>query len=260
MRALLLSAGVGSRLRPLTDVLPKCLMPIAGKPLLGHWFDLLPAAEFDQILVNIHHHSDQVAAYIGSRPDATRIQWVKETELLGTAGTALANRAFFGNQPFMLAHADNLTAFDCAAFVKAHRDRPKNCAITMMTFETDLPETCGIVSPDSNGIVHEFFEKQKNPPGNLANAAVYILEPEVLDYAASFGKAFVDFSTEIIPHYLGRISTFHNGTYHRDIGNLQSFLLAQLEYPYAVSPQTSKDRPPEAFWQKLRSTLGTLSK
>ena len=106
--------------------------------------------------------------------------------------------------------------------------------MTMMTFRTDAPETCGVVEVDSRGIVQAFHEKVPNPPGNLANAAVYILAQGVIDHIAGLRKEHVDFSTEVLPHYLGRINTFHNDIYHRDIGTKESLQAARREYPAAI--------------------------
>jgi mannose-1-phosphate guanylyltransferase len=78
--------------------------------------------------------------------------------------------------------------------------------------------------------VIRFHEKVTNPPGTRANAAVYIMEPDVVDFIASLGKAFVDLSTEVIPRFLGRITTFHNTDYHRDIGTCDSLRRAEAEY------------------------------
>jgi mannose-1-phosphate guanylyltransferase len=158
-----------------------------------------------------------------------------EERLLLTAGTLLKNRTFFKHEEVMLIHADNLTLFDMHAFMERFYTRASNIDITMMTFYTDVPQTCGIVELNVQGEVIAFHEKVKEPPGNLANAAVYILAPTVIDFMASLGKEVLDFSTEVLPHFLGRINTFHNSIYHRDIGNLESLTLAQIEYPAALS-------------------------
>lgn len=79
-----------------------------------------------------------------------------------------------------------------------------------------------------------FYEKVENPPGNLANAAVYILSPAVLEFLSGLGKEEIDFSTEVLPHFMGRINAFHNEVYHRDIGTLESLAAARAEYPMLV--------------------------
>lgn len=103
--------------------------------------------------------------------------------------------------------------------------------MTMALFRTDAPETCGIVNLDAQGVVQEFHEKVLDPPGNLANGAVYILEPDVIDYMASLGTEKLDLSTEVIPHFMGRILGFEIEGYHRDIGSLKSLQKARIEFP-----------------------------
>jgi mannose-1-phosphate guanylyltransferase len=221
---------LGTRLRPLTETIPKCLVPIQGKPLLAYWLDLLLSGGVSEVVVNTHYLAEKIRRFREASPWRERITLVHEVELLGTGGTILANRAFFGASPFLVAHADNLTRFRVADFIRAHAQRPRKAAITMMTFETDAPQTCGIVELDSAGLVQRFHEKVAHPPGNRANAAVYIIEPKVVDFLASIGSAKIDFSTEVIPHFLGRIGVFHNADYHRDIGSLESLLAAEREY------------------------------
>lgn len=230
MRALLLAAGLGTRLRPLTDQIPKCLVPIRGKPLLAYWLDLLLPGGVEKVLVNTHYLPEVVKEFVAASPWRDRVTLVHEKELLGTGGTVLRNRAFFGNDAFLVAHADNLSRFDVGAFVKRHETRPAGSMITMMTFRTDVPETCGIVEEDTRGIVTAFHEKVPNPPGDHANAAVYIFEPGVVSFLESLHKEVIDLSTEVIPHFLGKICTYRNDIYHRDIGTLDSLRKAEAEF------------------------------
>jgi mannose-1-phosphate guanylyltransferase len=230
MKALLLAAGFGTRLKPLTDFLPKCLVAIHEKPLLQYWLDMLLPDKVEHVLINTHYLSSQVEEFIKSSPWAAQVALVHESELLGTGGTVLENREFLQDGPFILAHADNLTRFDVDAFTRAHANRPHEAEITMMTFDTDVPQSCGIIEMDDRGLVHAFYEKSPEFHGNRANAAVYIIEPNVINFLSSLNKNIIDFSTEVLPHYIGRISTYHNADYHRDIGTPESLALAQVEF------------------------------
>ena len=230
MKALLLAAGLGTRLRPITDKVPKCLVPIHGKPLLGYWLDMLIAGGIEQIFINSHYLPEAVQAFIQSHPLRDRVILLHEEVLLGTAGSVLKNRRFLENEPFLLAHADNLTRFDVQAFMKVHEQRRLDVEITMMTFETDMPQSCGIVEWDENNIVIGFHEKVPHPPSNQANAAVYIIEPSLIDFLALLNREIIDFSTEVLPHYLSRMQIYRNNDYHRDIGTPESLRLAELEY------------------------------
>jgi mannose-1-phosphate guanylyltransferase len=172
----------------------------------------------------------------------SRVTMVHEESLLGTGGTILQNRRFFQDEPFLVAHADNLTVFDMHQFARSHAERKSNTEITMMVFETDTPQSCGIVELDKEHVVQAFHEKVANPPSNLANAAVYIFEPDVVVWMESLTKRVIDLSTEIIPHYLGRIYAYHNTQYHRDIGTLESWQEANCDFPKLAlaSPQNIK--------------------
>ncbi|XUM22113.1 nucleotidyltransferase family protein [Bradyrhizobium oligotrophicum S58] len=232
MRALLLAAGIGSRLRPLTNTTPKCLVRVHDRPLLDYWLDLVFEGGIERALLNTHWLAEQVRAHVAQSRWRDRIDLVHEDELLGTGGTVLANRAWFGDQPFLVAHADNLTDFDVAGLLSAHRSRPPGCIMTMLAFRTDDPSSCGILELDDQHRVIAFHEKVKNPPGNLANGAVYVFEPEVIADIAALGKPIVDLSTEIIPNYIRRILCVETSGYHRDIGNPESLRRAHLEFKH----------------------------
>lgn len=230
MRVLLLAAGFGTRLRPITDHTPKCLVKIDEKPLLSYWVDLLSSGSVDRVLVNTHYLPEKVEAFVDNLSCRSKIQVVYEETLLGTGGTILKNREFFKENSFLVAHADNLTLFNLEDFIAAHSRRPQSVEITMMTFDTDTPRTCGIIEADDDGIVTRFHEKVSNPPGNKANAAVYIFEPTVFTFLEKLGKITIDLSTEVLPFFMGKIQIYHNSAYHRDIGTVESLMRANEEF------------------------------
>ncbi len=235
MKALLLGAGLGTRLRPLTQSIPKCLVPIGGKPLLEYWLEHLSHVGVDEFLINTHYLHEQVEEFINKSIYKERVTLVYEEELLNTAGTLLANRAFFADESFFLVHADNLCFCDFEAFIDSHTNRADFCEITMMLFHTDTPKSCGIVELDAQGIVKKFHEKVEHPPSSLANGAVYICEPSIFEFLESLGKKKLDFSKDVLPAYMGRINTYLNAIYHRDIGTLQSYVQAELDCKKFIS-------------------------
>jgi mannose-1-phosphate guanylyltransferase len=230
MKALLLAAGVGQRLRPITETVPKCLVPIHGKPLLDYWLELLFAEGVERVLINTHWLAEKVRDHVAASPWREAIDLVYEPELLGTGGTILANRAFFGDAPFLVAHADNLTDFDLRALAEAHARRPAGCVMTMLAFRTDDPSSCGILELDERNVVVGFHEKVANPPGDLANGAVYMIGPEVVARLVAMGKPIIDLSTEIIPGLIGKILAVEAARYHRDIGNPESLRRAHTDF------------------------------
>ena len=159
MRAILLAAGIGSRLRPLTNNTPKCLMPIKGQPLLGVWLGHLSQANIGPFLINTHYLADQVESFIEASNYKNQVTLVNEPDLEGTAGTLIKNINFFQAEDGLLIHADNYCLADFIAFQEAHHNRPPECLMTMMTFRTDDPSSCGIVDLNERGIVTGFYEK-----------------------------------------------------------------------------------------------------
>jgi mannose-1-phosphate guanylyltransferase len=229
LRALLLAAGLGTRLRPLTNDTPKCMIKVNGRPLLSYWFDILNCDVINKILINLHYLPDQVIEFIEKSELKSKIETVQENKLLGTAGTILKNKNFFKDGPIMLIHADNLTFFDINEFFNLYVNRGKGIEILMMTFKTDDPSSCGIVELNENGIVEGFYEKTKKFHGNIANAAVYIISQSVVNFIQKLDKDVINFSEDVIPNFIGKIKTYHNDIYHRDIGTLKSLLKAENE-------------------------------
>ena len=150
LRALMLAAGLGTRLRPLTLHTPKCLVPVGGQPLLAHWFQQLELIGTDAALVNTHYLADQVENFLaGWHQGSMKLQRSHEPSLLGTAGSLLANRAFFRGCTGLLIHADNFSQADLGQLLAAHRRRPAGCLLTMLTFTSPRPSSCGKGSSSS---------------------------------------------------------------------------------------------------------------
>jgi mannose-1-phosphate guanylyltransferase len=205
-------------------------MPINGQPLLGIWLEMLTAAGASEIVVNTHHHGGLVREYVARSPFARVVTLAHEERLLGTAGTLMHHRDRLSGGTFLFAHADNLSAFDFGQFLNAHRARPPGAIMTMMTFTTDVPELCGIVELDARGRIVAFHEKSTEPHGNLANAAVYLVEPVIFAAIDRLETPPMEFSTDILPMLLDRVHTFHNDVYHRDIGTPESLAKAQGDF------------------------------
>ena len=223
MRAILLCAGYGTRLRPLTNTIPKCLVPIRGRPLLDIWLQNLSQAGIGPFLINTHYLADQVAAFVEASPHRDQVTLVHERELLGTAGTLIANLNFFQSGDGMLIHADNYCLADFRAFMQVYKQRPPSCVMTMMTFRTDDPSSCGIVQLDEGGVVVGFHEKVAAPPGNLANGAVYILSAELLKRMDKDFHTVRDFSTEVLNRLVGKIFTYETSEVFLDVGTPENY-------------------------------------
>ena len=136
----------------------------------------------EKILINTHYLSNQVEDFLLKSKYRNKIEIAYEKNLLGTGGTLLQNKNFFYKEDFLVAHSDNLCLCNFEDLIKSHFERPKETLMTMMTFLTNTPRTCGIVELDKKKIVRKFHEKIHNPPSNLANAAVYIFSYDIFDY------------------------------------------------------------------------------
>ena len=221
MKAILLAAGFGTRLRPLTDLIPKCLVQIKKRPLLEIWLENLSKSNVNSFIINTHYLNEKVNLFINNSIYKDKCKIVYERELLGTAGTLIANLNYIRGEDCMLIHADNYCLADFSEFIKIHNERPSHCLLTMMTFATSNPKSCGIIEIDSNGVVMNIFEKVDSPPSNLANGAVYILSKEFLEEIRY--SEYTDFVIEIIPKYLGRIYTYHTSNTFIDIGTPETY-------------------------------------
>jgi mannose-1-phosphate guanylyltransferase len=226
MRAILLAAGFGTRLRPITNNIPKCLVSINRRPLLDIWLSNLANAGIGPFIINTHHLSDQVSAHIRKSPFSGMAVLVYEPNLLGTAGTLIHNAEFFCGEDGMLIHADNYCNVDFKDFMQSHTQRPAGCEMTMMTFRTNAPSSCGIVELNDQKVVVGFHEKVPSPPGNLANGAIYILSKKLISEILLTNKNAFDFSTEILPTLIGKIFTYEVTGVFVDIGTPEMYEFA----------------------------------
>jgi D,D-heptose 1,7-bisphosphate phosphatase len=230
---MILAAGLGTRLRPLTDVIPKCLVPIAGRPLLDYWVDGLSDAGVSEARVNTHAHADQVRAYIARVNSTGRLRITEsfEPKLLGSAGTIAANGDLAdGADDIIIVYADNFSDVDLRqlhAFHRTHAD-----PITMLLFRAPDPRACGIAELDDVGRVVSFVEKPLTPRSNLANAGAYVVSAHAYREIASV-RAF-DLGFEVLPRFVGRMRGWAWDGYHLDIGSPEALAQARQD---ASSPQ-----------------------
>ena len=224
-KALILAAGYGTRLKPYTDDLPKCLMKVGGKPILGFWLDHLDKIGCEEVLVNTHYLSEKVEEYINSlHYENMKITTTFEQKLLGTAKTLIKNIDFFENQDALLMHSDNFSFVNLKSVLKAHQMREKNTLLTMLTFTSKKPSSCGVIVSNSRGVMTSFYEKVRNPPSTCANGAIYVLSNQFFDWILKNKQDAVDFSVDIIPYLGGKVQTCHTNHPFIDIGTPESYI------------------------------------
>lgn len=228
LKALLLSAGLGTRLRPLTLNTPKCLMKINDEELLINWLNKLEKVGCNEVLINTHYLYQRVEEVLKKwNKSNLKITTVYEEQLLGTAGTLRKNLNFFKNANVLLIHADNYTNLDLSEFLNSFYKRNRKCLLSMVTFTTNNPKECGIVQVDDEGIMQNYFEKTLNPPSNIANGAIFAFEENFLDFFSLMPPTYNDFCADIVPQLKGKIQTYYTNSILIDIGRLDSLKLAR---------------------------------
>lgn len=227
MKAVVLAAGVGSRLRPVTDHLPKCLVPIQGRALLDLWLDALARAGVDEVLVNLHHLPDRVLEHLARREGPPTVVTAYEPRLLGSAGTLRANREFLaGEELFLAVNGDNLTNFDPRLLAEAHR--AAGGLATLGVFRTPRPQDCGVVEVRDDVVVG-FEEKPVAPRSDLANAGLYAFSPEVVALVRE--DVPQDIGYHLLPQLVGRARALDIGdAFFLDIGTPEAYAVAQREW------------------------------
>jgi len=228
-KAILLSAGFGTRLRPLTNNLPKCLVPINGKPLLQIWLEQLTENGIEEFLINSHYLSEQVHQFIENSAFKQQVTIFHEPELLGTLGTLKSTLGFWMHENVLIAHADNLCLCSWQKFQQQFIDKTDDVLGTMMVFNTDVPESCGIIEYNESGLVTAFHEKINNPPSNLANAAIYLFDQRVGQLIGQSTLQETDISLHLIPKLLNKLNFWQTDGYLRDIGSLSSLAKAESD-------------------------------
>ena len=229
IKAFLLSAGHGSRLRPITDHTPKCLVNVGEQPILHRWLASLSNINCSSVLINTHYLHQQVKDYIDSSSQDFDfdISISYESDLLGTAGSLIDNIDFFDCDVGLLTHTDYWMAEDLSPLITAHLSRPSYCVMTMLTFQTNQPHSCGIVELDNQNVVTAFHEKSEYFFGNIANGAVYVFGREFVDFVRRINQNVFDFSQDIVPLLANKIYTYHTCLPFVDIGTFPNLQYAR---------------------------------
>jgi mannose-1-phosphate guanylyltransferase len=228
VKAFLLAAGMGNRLRPLTDATPKCMLEFGDRPLLDMWLDAFDRAGVEEVLVNLHHLPDMVRRHLAGRTGPPVVRTVFEPELLGSAGTLRANRRWVEDEEFFLAcYADNLTDFDLRSLVGAYQDHA--VVATLAVFHSDNPSAGGVVELDGTGGVIGFTEKPSTPVSDLTNAGMYAFSPGLIDEIDD--RLPRDIGYDLLPRLVGRAQAVLVEGYFRDIGTADAYWRAREEWP-----------------------------
>jgi NDP-sugar pyrophosphorylase family protein len=239
IKAFLLAAGLGTRLRPITNTIPKCLVPIGGKPLLAHWMESLVEANICEALVNTHWLANKVESFANECKEySTVINTFFEPELLGSAGTIAANADWATNADAVIViYADNFSKIKLSQMVDFHF--ASNSELTLGVFTSPNPQRCGIVEIDTEGRGVSFEEKPDNPKSNLAAAGLYVLSPSIINEIKSMwlpGKGTFDLGFDAFPSLVKRSKIYRIDEPLVDIGTIEAYERVCSEYEFSFSP------------------------
>jgi mannose-1-phosphate guanylyltransferase len=226
MKAFLLAAGEGTRLRPLTLHTPKCLVSICGRPLIEYWFDLFELFGIREILINTSYLAERVRSYIKNNSRGLDIHLTHEETLLGSGGTIKRNWDFVRSEElFFICYADNLTNVNLRKMVEFHRESQKD--ISLALFRVQNPRECGIVEIDEHSTVVSFTEKPENPVSDLAFAGIMLSNRNLKDYFPE--KDIFDLGYDVLSRSVGNASGYVLHEYLLDIGTKEKLEQAERD-------------------------------
>jgi Nucleoside-diphosphate-sugar pyrophosphorylase involved in lipopolysaccharide biosynthesis/translation initiation factor 2B, gamma/epsilon subunits (eIF-2Bgamma/eIF-2Bepsilon) len=234
MKAMILGAGIGSRLDPLTRSLPKPVVPVVGKPVMGHLIDLLRRHGVTDIAVNVQYLGQKIIDTLGDGSDyGVRITYSREDELCGDAGGLKRLESFFrdgSDDTLLVLGGDDLTDTDISAVVKAHHEKGATATISVTPVED--PSEFGIAVHDDQGFITRFQEKPAKGEAfsNLANTGIYVFDMKVFDYIPA--DTFYGLGKNVLPLLLEKgekMLAVPSDAYWKDVGNLTIYRQAQRD-------------------------------
>jgi len=234
MKAIILAAGYGTRLRPLTNKTPKCLIPINGKPLLENWFDLLIEQGFSEVLINTHYLAKEVDKYIESYVKKNdiilKIYTVYEKTPLGTAGTVWNNQKFIGSGDCVIINGDLLSNINLRNLYSFHI---KNKYLLSLSYiMTNKSKGKGIMELDKDSKIIKFEEKPIKPFSNKIYSGIQVLNGkifEVLPFSNMKDNNYMDldFGYHVWPRLIGQMAAYKLDCFLIDIGTISSYKKAE---------------------------------
>jgi mannose-1-phosphate guanylyltransferase len=230
LKAMIMAAGVGSRLMPMTRDIPKPMIFMANRPLMADTVLLLKEHNFTSIIANLHYHADCISSYFGDgEAMGVSMEYSLEKELLGTAG-GVKRCEWFLNDSFIIVSGDALTDIDLAALMQEHKRQGALATIALK--EVQDVENFGIVITDEYGIIKSFQEKPRAQEAlsNVANTGIYVFEPEIFKYIPA--DQFYDFGKQVFPQLVKMNAPFYGVTvrdYWCDVGNITTYRQAHAD-------------------------------
>ena len=232
MKAMVLAAGKGTRLFPLTGVLPKPMAPVAGKPILQHIFELLSRTGVDEVHVNVHYLADAILDHYGGERawvDGASVFFHREEKLMGTVGGVKRVADRF-DETFVVVMGDALTDADVRDVVAFHRGKGALATLALLPVEDTTHYGVAVLDGEKNVVGFQEKPGPAEAASNLANTGIYVLEPEVLGYVPE--DAPFDFAEDLFPALLAageKVVGYEGDFYWSDIGTLGTYKEAQRD-------------------------------
>lgn len=235
MRAMVMAAGLGTRLRPITYEIPKPVVPVCNRPIVEHLARLLAAHGVDELVANLHWFPDTVKAALGDGSElGVGVSYEFEERLLGTAG-GVRNVSSFLTEPgedFLVLAGDALTDVDLTKLMAAHRSNGGVATLAVKKV-SDVSEY-GVIVVDAEGRIQGFQEKPDPAEAlsDLVNCMVYAFSPEVFDYFPGEPGEEIDFALDVFPRLLELDVPFHVheiDSYWNDVGTLREYVQGNLD-------------------------------
>jgi len=266
LKAFLLAGGHGTRLRPLTDSVPKCLVPIRGRPLLDIWLDLCARSGITEVLINLHAHPQPIERHLKKNDSPVNVSLVHEDRLLGSAGTLAANRSWVGSDSaFWILYSDVLTNTNLNRMSEFH-SRHGGIA-TLGLYQVPDPSRCGVAITDGSGVIIDFEEKPQAPRSNWVFSGLMIADRRLFDLIPP--RLPADIAFHVLPRLLGKMRSYPIKDYLLDIGTLSNYQKAQVTWPgdgndsdrpdQSEGPASSAAQPANRGLQTHRMSPGEIS-
>jgi len=227
MKALLLAAGLGSRLGPITTNLPKSLVMIKNRPIIDYLICKLINLNINHIYINTYYKKELIINYIANAQYPVEISIIQEEKLLGTAGTLKNLIDKINVQDFLVMHADNYFEDNLINLKRKHLEQDSNVLVTMGTTKVNNPLEFGTVTLSDKGFVENFYEKDINSPSLIGNTAIYFMKPEISEFVKQLSESQNDISLHLVPKLIGKIRAEPIEGYFYDIGTPEKLKLAR---------------------------------
>ncbi|MEW5945686.1 MAG: NDP-sugar synthase [bacterium] len=226
---MILAAGFGERLRPVTEKIPKPLLPLLDRPLVDRALDSLAAAGVAEVIINLHHGADLLRERLGTRRRGVNLHYSFEPVIMGPVGAIKKAEGFFEGRTFIVVNGDVLTDLDPAQIVDAHRRSGAALTLAVVPPPPGM-EALAAIAYDGGSIVRSVWGE---PAGGLSlgvNAGVYVYEPRVLEHVPP--GAFFGFAPDLTSALFSageKIAAFVHGGYWNDLGTPDRYLQAHRD-------------------------------